>query len=507
MNWKKKYEMMEKKFHILIELSNDGYWDWDMENPEYQYLSPRFKEILGYEDSEMKNTPDSWKAIIDPDDYLVAQTNIKKHLENPEHSYYQIVKYTHKSGRKLDILCRGSAIFNDEGKPIRFVGTHTDLTDLKNVEHELETQRDIAEKASKTTKLFLASMSHEIRTPLNGIVGLVDLLKRDTNLTAQQSRFLEYIDRSSDTLLKLLGDILEFSKLETLNLSLDVQRINISKIKEMLYETWKTKFSDKNIKFKFVVSKLIDFVNIDVSRYLQVLNNLITNSYKYTDKGKVVVTVSMKDCVLRTKIKDTGIGIAKKDQVRILEPFERSCGNSKIDGAGLGLSICRKIVDAFGGQMSLTSKLGSGSTFTFTYKLGDEMKSAESPPPIIKQHSNVIKILAVDDNDINRMVIKEILKTLTNIEFDIASSGEEAIELSRINKYTMIFMDIVMPGMGGEKASKIIKSEQDIIVVAMTANAISGDKERYLRKMDGYISKPMTRQSLQNTIEEMYRKH
>jgi len=503
-NCKDKYNILQEKFHILVELSNDGYWDWDLENPDYQYLSPRFKEILGYKDHEMPNTPESWRSVIDPDDLKLALDNSNKHLEDESFPYYQIVKYKHRNGKILDVLCRGAAIRRN-GKPIRFVGTHTDLTKLKEIEREVERQRDLAEKASKSTKLFLANMSHEIRTPMNGIVGLIDLMKDDNTLSDKHKKYLDYVSRSTDILLKLLGDILEFSKLEALRVSLDAKVHRLSKIKDLTYETWKDKFKKKNIKFKFIISdSLPNEICIDSQRFLQVLNNLITNSYKYTDEGKVVITIRYENKQLIIKVKDTGVGIDDKHQDKILLPFERFCDN-KIDGAGLGLSICNNIVNAFGGKIWFKSAPGIGSTFYFTYpNVCAGNKPINKPVKTIKRRKSLLRILVADDNNINRIVIQELLKNIPCIDFDIVESGEEAIEMVRKNEYDIIFMDIVMPGMGGEKAASIIKAEQDIKIVAMTANAISGDREKYLKTMDGYISKPMTIKNINSLLESLF---
>jgi len=505
MDYEKEYHLLKHKFDLLVDLSNDGYWEWEIGNEDYEYYSPRFKEIL--RDPDMPNKPSSWKEIIDPKDLETATKNIELHLKDPvKYPYYQVVKYNPKKGDPIHVICRAGSLKDKNGTPKYFIGTHTDITKFKNLEEELEKERDRALLAENATKIFLANMSHEIRTPMNGIVAFAEIMAQDTTLSEKYQKYLMYIKKSSDVLLKLLGDILEYSKLEVLNLSINNVSVDISTKKDLVYEMWKKKFKEKGLKFNFYISKKFPKkIVIDQERYLQVLNNLVSNAYKYTDSGKVYVKVYEKNNMLITKIKDTGIGIPKECYDKLFIPFSR-IDDSKAEGFGLGLSICSKIVEKLGGKLWFKSKKGIGSEFYFSYPLV-ESKNEVNDSYLRRQSICVptqeINILVVDDNRINQIVVCEILKLFDNVVYDVVSSGEEAIQIVDKKKYDIIFMDIVMPGIHGEEATKIIKEKHDIYVVAMTANSISGDRERYLKTMDDYISKPVGIKDIKKLLKKI----
>lgn len=498
-----KFDLMSEKFKIFLDLTADGFWEWDLIHPEYEYYSPRFKKMLGYEDHELENTPSTWQSLIHPEDLKIALDNFAIHRENPNHVFYQKVRYTHKLGHQVHIICRGTVIRNEHDIPVSMIGSHTDITDMTKKEKELEEQRDKALESSRSTKLFLANMSHEIRTPMNSIVVLSDLMLRDKRLSVKHVDYLNCIVSSAEVLMKLLDDILEYSKLESLNLSLNNQKCFLSEKKKTIFNTWSEKMKEKKLHFKIHVSKSAPkSVIIDKQRFLQIVNILISNAHKYTDSGKVSVKIYIKNEMLSVKVKDTGIGIPLKDQKDLFEPFTRGSNVTNNNGTGIGLSICKTLVTKIGGKIWFESKENIGSSFYFTYPLTNSVDESDEEKDVIRKFpKRHLEVLIVDDNKVNQYILKEIFDTdYPYIRYDVANSGEQSITCAKNKSYDIIFMDIVMPpGIDGIEATKRIKEiDPNVYVVAQTANAISGDREKYTKIMDDYIAKPIKSSDLQN---------
>lgn len=500
------FDLMSEKFFKFLDLTSDGFWEWDLLNPEYEYYSPRFKQMLGYEDDELENIPETWRKLIHPDDLKIAMENFEKHKNDPNYIYYQKVRYKHKSGKEINIICRGSIIRDNNNNPISMIGSHTDITDIVKKESELMLQRDRALNSSNSTKLFLANMSHEIRTPMNSIVVLSNLMMGDESLKEKYKDYLNCITSSANILLALLDDILEYSKLETLNLSLNYTNIKTDELKKSIFNSWFEKMKDKELKFVVYMSKSVPkSVNIDEQRFLQLINILISNAYKYTNSGKVTVKISSKEHKLHITVKDTGIGISKENQKKIFQPFVR-VNNNEVKGSGIGLSIFDTLVKKIGGTISVKSTVDVGSTFNFTFPYSESIKVEK--PIVTKRRAscdNTIHVLVVDDNKVNQYILGEVFSTnYPYIKVEYANSGEECIEKVKKNLYDIIFMDIIMPpGMNGIETTKIVKEiDPNIYVVAQTANAISGDKEKYMKITDDYISKPIIPSKLKTVINK-----
>ena len=506
-----KFDLMSEKFKTFLDLTADGFWEWDLLHPEYQYYSPRFKKMLGYEDDELENTPDTWRSMIHPDDLKITLDNFAKHRDNPNYIFYQKVRYTHKLGHEVNIICRGTIIRNEHDIPVSMIGSHTDITDMTKNERELEKQINKALESSRSTKLFLANMSHEIRTPMNSIVVLSDLMLRDKRLSVKHVDYLNCIVSSAEVLMKLLDDILEYSKLESLNLSLNNQKCFLAEKKKTIFNTWSEKMKEKMIRFKIHLSKSAPkCVIIDKQRFIQIVNILISNAYKYTKSGKVSVKIYIKNEKLCVKVKDTGIGIPLQDQKDLFEPFTRGSNVVNNSGTGIGLSICKTLVTKIGGDIWFKSKENIGSSFYFTYPFTDNIEESEEDKDVIRKVKNRhLEVLIVDDNKVNQYILKEIFDAdYPFIRYDIANSGEESIACAKNKSYDIIFMDVVMPpGIDGVEATKRIKEiDPNIYIVAQTANAISGDREKYTKIMDDYIAKPIKSSDLQN-IFSRFRKH
>ncbi len=373
----------------------------------------------------------------------------------------------------------------------------------------IEKEREKAREASKSKSIFLASMSHEIRTPLNGIIGMLNLLK-ETPLNNEQSEFVDVIDVSSDSLLNIINDILDYSKIEANQLSIESIPINLRKITEDVLKILEFKAEEKGLILKLKIEDEVpDFFNSDSVRLKQVLINYCNNAIKFTSKGSVSIQISLVEKHLnKTKLKfeviDTGIGISKENQTKLFKEFSQvdNSVSRKFGGTGLGLAISMKLAALMGGEVGLSSEEGKGSTFWFTANL-EELDSIVDQKETEKlQMAEGLSILLVEDNLINQKVAVHTLQKNKHI-VDIANNGEEGVEKFRNNNYDLILMDVQMPKMNGYEATiEIRKIEKEkglnpIKIIAMTANAMKGEKERCLDLgMDDYISKPFKKEDL-----------
>ncbi len=393
--------------------------------------------------------------------------------------------------------------------------------ELKVQAEELAKQRDIieqekekAKQASKYKSLFLASMSHEIRTPLNGIIGMLNLLK-DTSLTNKQKEFVDTIDVSSKSLLDIINDLLDYSKIEANQLHLESIPINIEETFNEAVRILQFKAKEKGLTLKMNFdNKLHKYYKADPVRLKQILINYCNNAIKFTSKGGVTINVyelerKEKTNKIKVEVKDTGIGISKENIKKLFKEFSQvdNSISRKFGGTGLGLAISMKLANMMNGEVGVESEEGKGSTFWFTAELelinNIELKQKTEN---IKTTKN-LKILLVEDNKINQRVAIYTLQK-NNHKVDVANDGIEAIEKYKKNHdYDVILMDIQMPNMNGYEATKEIRKyerENNIPatkIVAMTANAMKGEKEKCLDiGMDAYISKPFTKEDLFNNL-------
>ena len=382
------------------------------------------------------------------------------------------------------------------------VRTHISL--VKHIK-ELAIAKSYAESASKAKGEFLANMSHEIRTPMNGIISVIDFLT-ETELSPRQKELTGIIKTSSDNLLTIINDILDFSKIEAGQMELEYikyqpQKEFISVIKPLIY---KAKENDIELKIQFDKKTFPKQLIGDPLRINQIIINLVNNAIKFTNKGGVYIKIEYKNEEnfkgLKFEIRDTGIGISKKNIDKLFKSFSQTDASStrKYGGTGLGLSISKKLSALMGGEIGVESKLQKGSTFWFTIPNQKETGKTNSIITNTKaKELKTLNILVVDDNSINRKVAKMSLEKL-NQNITLASNGKEAYFLYLKNAFDIILMDVHMPEMDGiettimiRKYEKTHKIHSPIPIVAMTAAAMKGDKEVFIKSgMNEYISKP-----------------
>lgn len=378
----------------------------------------------------------------------------------------------------------------------------------ENLEEEVQKRTQELVAAMRAKADFLANMSHEIRTPLNALIGFIDILKKDeTDL--QRQKYFDIINTSSQDLLSIINDILDFSKIESGKLEIERIPVNLRKSLNDIQLLFFEKAKEKKINLELNIdSEFPKYVLSDSLRIKQVLSNLLSNAIKFTPENKsIYINAEYKDGFLNIFIKDEGIGIDKKNQTKIFDSFsqEDSSTTRKYGGTGLGLSISSKLIKLLGGELKVESEVGVGSKFYFSIplKTADMIKKQETKTNKRKLDGH---LLVVEDNKVNQLFIEVILDEI-GLTYDMANNGEEALELFKTSKFDIILMDENMPIMNGIEATKKIieiekqKSLTHTPIIAVTANAMKGDRQRFIEVgMDEYITKPIEIKKLNEVL-------
>ncbi|MBC8020262.1 MAG: response regulator, partial [Methyloceanibacter sp.] len=398
-----------------------------------------------------------------------------------------------------------------------------DITELRKRERELEKAKKAAEAASHSKSSFLANMSHEIRTPLNGVLGMAQVLE-STTLDQQQREFVTTIIDSGKTLMALLNDVLDLSKIEAGKFDIVPADTNLAHMLRRQLKLWKPRAEEKGLDLTLAFdADMPQWVSIDAVRVQQCVSNLLSNAIKFTAQGRVEAFVTAKQlpqgaCQIEIQVRDTGSGMDADTLGRLFKPFAQADETIQRvhGGSGLGLSITRRLAELMGGTASAQSELGRGSTFRFSFRGGPAKASTiaatsngvpEGGDLETMLRSSGLRVLLVDDHPINRQVAALFLRPF-NMRIVEAVNGVEALAALGREAFEVVLLDMHMPVMDGPTTIARIRASGEpwagMPVIALTADAMSGDRERYLAMgMDGYLSKPLGERELLSEIARL----
>lgn len=512
---KKKEEM----FRTVVENQGEGVGVVD-ENENFIFANPAANRIFGLENGELigKNLRDF--STSEQLKIFLEQTEQRK---GGEKGTYE-AEILRKDGKTRTLQVTATPRVSKTGEYLGAFGIFVDITDLKKTENDLKKAKEIAERANRSKSDFLAFVSHEIRTPMSGVIGVTDLLL-ETSLNSKQKYLVDMIRISGENMMLLLNDILDFSKLEYGKFKLEIMTISLSETIEESLKLFSPAAHEKKIGMSYHIKKGVpNFVKTDNKRLKQILANLLSNAIKYTEHGDIELKIETRkkfadNVELVFSVKDSGVGISEELQKKLFTPYEQEeeIITRKYQGTGLGLAICKKMTELLGGNIWVESKKGAGTVFYFTIKAGlseeyisffetDRQKNTVKREESLLSEKYPFRILVAEDNMINRKLMLKILESF-GYSAMIASNGREVLEIVENEPVDLIFMDIQMPEIDGFEATKIIcekiPKKNRPKIIALTANALEGDRERCLEVgMDDYISKPIRKDDLYNIIDK-----
>ena len=492
--------------------------------PDYRITAwnPAAERIFGFLREQVigKNAFD---VFVPPEVKAQVDSFWRHQMQEPNATYVAPLKSVTPDGRTIVCDWYNTPLRGDHGEIRQVVSLAIDITERKRTENALKAARDAAAATNRAKSQFLANMSHEIRTPLNGILGMTQLLA-GSRLDAEQQFRLDVVRRSGDHLLELINDILDFSKIEAGRLAIEHAPFDLRRAISDVADLLAAVAHDKRIAFAVSVDAGVPrWVKGDSSRVKQVLNNLLGNAIKFTDRGHVRLSVRRSEvagkALLRFEVEDTGIGIPAENAEGIFDAFRQADSSlvRRHGGTGLGLTISRELARAMGGDIGHSSEPGRGSTFWFTADLPetavpDVAGERVGAPPVSPDIRLSGRVLLAEDNEVNALVAKAYLEQF-GLSVDCADNGVQALDRATADDYDLVLMDCQMPEMDGFEATRRIRAHEKafglrpVSVVALTANAIRGDRERCLEAgMDDYLPKPFRSPELRAMVERHLRR-
>ena len=520
------HQKTERELHLLeciLETILAGYWDWDIPNNR-EYQSPRLKQMFGYEEQDLAADNVTWQDLMFPDDVPMVMASFERHVAgHGQIPHSNEVRYRHKDGSTIWVLCSGQVIeWDAEGNPVRMIGCHIDISQLKQAELTSELARQAAEEANQTKSRFLANMSHELRTPLNGILGYAQLMMQDPTLPHTHHHAIQTIFNSGNHLLCLINEILDLARIEAGRVELDFSPIAIAPLVQSVCRLFQPKLTERHLSYSFCIDPPQPFsISIDEQKLRQILINLVGNAIKFTDQGHIAISVVVEPSGpfldgmpvnVTFKVSDTGQGIDPEELPRMFNAFEQSSRTTHYEGTGLGLAISQQLVNLLGGELQAQSTLGQGSVFFFTIPSEittakpSNLVSTETTKLHLAPHHPVRRVLVVDDEALNRQVFQTMLSE-TGFEVVLAENGPQAMAALAHQTIDLVVMDLRMEGQSGDRVTHHIRQiEQQqgrdrIPIIMVSASAMESDRALAMGAgCDAFLEKPVQIQPLLRAI-------
>jgi PAS domain S-box-containing protein len=504
----------EYRYRALFETSNDAVF---IISPEGIILdsNERSAQMLRLPLNEIIGSPST--RFVCPSEHPSMKERRVQLMEGGSPEVYER-RFRRNDNTTFPGEVKATLIYDQVGNPLHIQSIVRDVTERNELQARLAAERDQALEVARLKSEFLATMSHEIRTPMNGVLGMSELLMM-TPLDEEQRGYAEVIYAEAHQLLRIINDILEFSRLEAGKVLLESVPFELGKLLESIRELLAPRLQSKPVQLHISSPPNLPTLLGDPGRLRQVLLNLTDNAVKFTPQGTVSVEISVlsrtaDSVMLRFNVRDTGIGIASEKAKQLFQPFTQVDGSvrRKYGGTGLGLAIARGLVERMGGEMGLESTEGEGSCFWFESPFAIEQhKTTNDDPPRQEVSTGAFqhkRILIVDDNPVNLRLMKELLKVM-KIKADTVTNGADAVRLMEGSEktYDLILMDCQMPEMDGFTATRLIRQHESKVnlhtpIVALTAMALNGDREACLAAgMDDYLSKPIEMAQLTKKLQ------
>jgi len=497
-----------ERYRHIIENANEIIYRSDFRG-HFTYVNPASIRITGYEEEELIGR--HYLDLVDPD-YREAAGHFYRHQFRTRQraSYFEFPMIT-KAGMRIWVGQNVLTVM--DGKRIAgYEAIARDITQRKGVEEELGRARDAAIQSARAKSEFLANMSHEIRTPLNGVLGTAGLLLV-TPLTPEQREYADMIRKSGESLLTIVNDVLDLSRIEAGKLTIEWADFHLDDLIDHVTEDYAARAAAKRLKFRtFVVPDVIRSLRGDLNRIRQVLLNLVGNAVKFTDRGEIVVTVMQPELrdtrvTLRFLVTDTGIGIDPESQQKLFTPFTQADGTTtrKYGGSGLGLAVSKQLVEAMGGEMGVISVPGEGSTFWFELPLQTQPESSTAPAQ--RWNLNTHRVLVVDPNEVHRFMVARQLAS-TYVEIDEAESAAEGVTMAHQKKYSAIVFDMQLNDDDGIGFARRIRADRSLDSTRLLMLTSFGRRRHDViafesAGIDAFLIKPARRTQLCDTLAQL----